>query len=133
MNGSLFIRPTVFTDVDSSMEVAQQEIFGPVLVVLSFDNEDEAVEIANATDFGLAAGLWTNNVTRAHRLARRLHAGTVWVNTYRTAAAQAPLGGVKRSGYGRERGWPALLEYTNVKNVMIDFSEGPMDPFSVRT
>lgn len=133
VNGSLFIRPTVFTDVDSRMEVAQQEIFGPVLVVLPFNNEDEAVEIANATDFGLAAGLWTNNLTRTHRLVRRLHAGTVWINTYRTAAAQAPFGGVKRSGYGRERGWPALLEYTNVKNVMIDFSEDPRDPFSVRT
>lgn len=132
LNGGLFIQPTIFTGVDSEMDLASQEVFGPVLVILTFDEEDEAVEIANATDFGLAAGLWTTNLSRAHRMARRLHAGTVWVNTYRTAAAQAPFGGIKRSGYGRERGWPALLEYTTLKNIMIDFSEDKRDPFSVR-
>jgi acyl-CoA reductase-like NAD-dependent aldehyde dehydrogenase len=128
-----FIAPTVFGDVAPEMTIAQEEIFGPVLSVIPFDTEDQAVSIANATNYGLAAGVWTENLSRAHRLARALKAGTVWVNTYRTSAAQAPFGGVKRSGYGRERGWHALAEYLVVKNVMIDLSQEDRDPFSIRT
>ena len=129
----LFIEPTVFGDVDPSMRIAQQEIFGPVLSVIPFSDEKEAVQIANSVEYGLAAGVWTNDINRAHRIVDQLDTGSVWVNTYRTNAAQAPFGGVKRSGYGRERGEDALLEYTNVQNVMLDYSGAARDPFSIRT
>jgi aldehyde dehydrogenase (NAD+) len=128
-----FITPTVFTDVDNRMTVAQEEIFGPVLSVIPFEDEEQAVEIANSTKYGLASGLWTRDLSRAHRLSRLIQAGTVWVNTYRSAAAQAPFGGIKQSGYGRERGWHALLEYVRVKNVMIDLAQDENDPFSIRS
>lgn len=124
----------MFADVDGSSPIAQQEIFGPVLSIIPFDTEDDAVEIANSTEFGLASGIWTNDLSRAHRVANRLVAGTVWVNTYRVAAAQAPFGGgVKKSGHGRERGGEeALDEYLRSKNVMINLAgrRGP-DPFAI--
>lgn len=129
----LFIQPTVFGDVSPGMRVAAEEIFGPVLSIIPFDGEDEAVQIANDIDYGLAAGVWTSNIDRVHRVVERLEVGSVWVNTYRTNAAQAPFGGVKRSGYGRERGEEALAEYTYVQNVMIDYSGAARDPFSIRT
>ena len=129
----LFIAPTVFADVDPQSSLAQDEVFGPVLAVTPFEDDDEAVTIANGTRYGLASGLWSENVGRAHRVARRLEAGTVWVNTYRTSAAQAPFGGVKQSGYGRERGTEGLLEYTRVKNTMVDLSDEVRDPFLLGT
>ncbi|MFI5614862.1 aldehyde dehydrogenase [Amycolatopsis sp. NPDC051903] len=130
---ALFVRPTVFADVTPEMRLAQREVFGPVLAVMRFRDEAEAISIANGTDYGLASGIWTTDITRAHRVAKRLAAGTVWVNTYRTSAAQAPFGGVKRSGYGRERGTEALLEYTRIKNTMIDLSDDERDPFRLGT
>lgn len=126
----LFIRPTVFADVDNTMTLAREEIFGPVLSVLRFDDDDEAVALANDSDFGLASGIWTNDLSRAHTVARKLVAGTVWVNTYRASAAQAPFGGVRRSGWGRERGAEALDEYLRTKNVMVDLSHRTADPFA---
>jgi (Z)-2-((N-methylformamido)methylene)-5-hydroxybutyrolactone dehydrogenase len=123
----------VFANVDNRMTIAQEEIFGPVLSVIPFDDEEQAVEVANSTRYGLASGLWPRDFLRAHRLSRSIQASTVWVNTYRSAAAQAPFGGVKQSGYGRERGWHALLEYTRVKNVMADLSQSTSDPFSIRS
>jgi acyl-CoA reductase-like NAD-dependent aldehyde dehydrogenase len=133
LDRGFFIAPTVFVNVDNQMTIAQEEIFGPVLSVIPFEDEEQAVEIANSTRYGLASGLWTRDFSRAHRLSRSISAGTVWVNTYRSAAAQAPFGGVKQSGYGRERGWHALLEYTRVKNVMADLSQSTSDPFSIRS
>jgi acyl-CoA reductase-like NAD-dependent aldehyde dehydrogenase len=127
-----FIEPTIFSDVTSDMAIAKEEIFGPVLSILPFETEEEAVEIANSVEFGLASGVWTNDLSRAHKMAREIKAGTVWINTYRMAAAMAPFGGMKRSGYGRERGLHALKDYLTVKNVMIDLSPGERDPFSIR-
>ena len=128
-----FVEPTVFADVRNEMEIAQEEIFGPVLAVIAFDDEEEAIRIANATRYGLAAGVWTENLSRAMRLTRALHAGQVWVNTYRALAVQTPFGGFKESGFGREKGEQALDEYLASKNVMIDFSNVQRDPFAMRT
>ena len=127
----LFIAPTVFADVDHESALAQEEIFGPVLSVIRFDNEAEAIRLANDTAFGLASAVWTNDLARAHRVAERLVAGTVWVNTYRISAAQAPFGGVRKSGHGRERGEEALEEYLMTKNVMMDLNPTMTDRFAV--
>jgi (Z)-2-((N-methylformamido)methylene)-5-hydroxybutyrolactone dehydrogenase len=129
----LFIAPTVVVDVQPDMAIAQEEVFGPVLSVLRFGSDDEAFRIANDSPYGLAAGLWTRDLSRTMRAVEALDAGVVWVNTYRVSAAQAPFGGTKQSGHGRERGEDALAEYSWIKNVMIDFSGEARDPFVVRT
>jgi (Z)-2-((N-methylformamido)methylene)-5-hydroxybutyrolactone dehydrogenase len=128
-----FIEPTVFADVRNEMEIAQEEVFGPVLAVIPFEDEEDALRIANATRYGLAAGVWTENLSRALRVTRALRAGQVWVNTYRSLAVQTPFGGFKESGFGREKGEQALDEYLASKNVMIDFSNLARDPFAMRT
>jgi len=127
-----FIEPTIFLDVDNSMTIAQEEIFGPVLSILPFDTEDEAIEIGNDTKYGLASGIWTTNLARAMRVSSAIRSGSVWVNTYRAVAVQAPFGGFKDSGFGRERGEPALDEFTTYKNVMIDYSGLERDPFAIK-
>lgn len=115
----LFVEPTIFTGVTNDMRIAREEVFGPVLVAIPFDNEDEAVAIANDTDFGLTAGLWTSNLDRAINLPHRLQAGTVWVNTYRTVSVMAPFGGFKDSGIGRENGIDAVKDYLEAKSIII--------------
>ncbi|WP_019928491.1 aldehyde dehydrogenase [Nocardia sp. BMG111209] len=129
----LFIAPTVFADVRPDMRIAAEEVFGPVLSVIPFEDEDEAVRIANGVEYGLAAAVWSRNIDRVYRVVDQLEVGSVWVNTYRSTAAQAPFGGVKRSGYGRERGEDALAEYTYTQNVMTDWSGAARDPFVIRT
>jgi aldehyde dehydrogenase (NAD+) len=112
-----FVPGTVLADVDNRMRVAQEEIFGPVLTVIRFDGVDDAVAKANDVEFGLAAGVWTRDVKKAHSVARRLRAGTVWINTYNFYDPAMPFGGVKASGFGRDLGADSLHEYTQVKSV----------------
>jgi aldehyde dehydrogenase (NAD+) len=124
-----FMEPTVFTAVSNQMRIAQEEIFGPVLSVIPFDDEDEAVAIGNATEYGLGSGVWTRDVMRAHRVAHRLKAGTVWVNAYRMLTYNVPFGGYKSSGIGRENGMDAVREYLETKSVWIELTGQTRDPF----
>src|SRR3546814_6560555 len=128
----LFGKPTTCGDVNNASRLAQEEVFRPVLAVSPFDTEEQALQLANGTPFGLAAGVWTQDISRAMRMSRELRSGVVWVNTYRMVSAQAPFGGVKESGFGRERGELGLLEFTVSKNVMIDFSNEARDPFAIK-
>jgi aldehyde dehydrogenase (NAD+) len=114
-----FMKPTVFGDVKPDMKIAQEEIFGPVLSVLKFKDEEEAVAISNGTIYGLVSAVWTRDVQRAHRLARQIKAGVVWINTYNGFDSAAPFGGYKQSGFGREMGMHALESYTQVKSVWV--------------
>jgi len=122
-----FVEPTIFTDVDNGMRIAQEEIFGPVLSVIPFETEAEALEIANDVDYGLVAGIFTSDVTRAHQFARRLEAGNVYVNQWFGDTNQTPFGGYKQSGIGREKGLEALDSYLQTKNVAINLADGDSD------
>lgn len=125
-----YVNPTIFADVDNRSRLAQEEIFGPVLSVIRFETEEDAVSMANDTKYGLVAGLWTRDISRAHRVAHRLEAGFVSINTFRPVHWTLPYGGVKMSGIGRENGLEALHQYTEVKTVVVDLSGQPgPDPF----
>jgi len=124
-----YYEPTIFIDVDNAMRVAQEEIFGPVLVVIPFDTEEEAIRLANDTIYGLAGAVWTKDVTRALRVVKALRAGITWVNTYHPTYAEAPWGGYKQSGVGRELGTFGLEEYQEVKQINIDLTDRPMGVF----
>ena len=128
----LFVEPTVFTEVTNDMRVAREEIFGPVAALIRFRDEDDAVRIANDTPFGLAAGVWTRDLALAHRMSRRLRAGTIWVNNYRRVNYIAPFGGYGESGIGRENGPQAIDEYLEVKTVWINVGAAIADPFNPR-
>ena len=130
--GGQFIEPTIFTNVTNDMRIAREEVFGPVLSVIRFKDEAEALEIANDTDFGLAAGIWTQNMGRAFRMSSQIDAGTIWVNTYRAIGVQMPFGGFKRSGVGRENGLEAINGYLETKSVWLNFGAATANPFVMR-
>lgn len=127
-----FIRPTILTGVTNTMRIAREEVFGPVLAVIPFNDEAEAFALANDTPYGLAAGLWTSDTARVFRGAEALQAGTLWVNTYRAVSYMAPFGGYKRSGIGRENGQEAIDAYLQTKTVWIDPMARVANPFAIR-
>lgn len=114
-----FVKPTIFDSAETSMRIAQEEIFGPVLTVLTFENVEELVEKANSTIYGLAAGIWTRDVGKAHTVARKIQAGTVWINAYGSLSAESPFGGYRQSGFGRELGRYGIDLYTQIKSVWV--------------
>ena len=128
----LFYDPTIVSGVDNAAAIAQDEVFGPVLTVLPFETEEEAIAIANDTRFGLAAGVWTSDLKRAHRVARRLQAGTVWLNLYRAITFNSPFGGYKESGFGRVNGAEAIDAYLQTKSVWVELSDEVQDPFVMK-
>jgi betaine-aldehyde dehydrogenase len=125
MEGGYFVEPTVFADVTDTMRIAREEIFGPVMCVLGFHDEDEVIARANDTEFGLSAGVFTRDLSRGHRVIARLQAGSCWINTYNLAPVEAPFGGYKRSGVGRENSRAAIEHYSQIKSVYV--ASGPVD------
>ena len=130
--GDRFVEPTIFTGVTNDMRIAQEEVFGPILSVIPFDTEEDAIRIGNDIVFGLAAGVWTSDIGRALRMSEKLKAGTVWVNTYRAVSFMTPFGGFKRSGQGRENGQEAIKEFMQVKSVWIAQQTTTANPFIMR-
>jgi acyl-CoA reductase-like NAD-dependent aldehyde dehydrogenase len=131
--GKYFVKPTIFTGVNNRMRIAQEEVFGPVLSVIKFRDEEEASAIANDIAFGLGAGIWTQSVRRATSVSKRIRAGTVWVNTYRAVSFLMPFGGYKASGLGRENGAEAIEGYLQSKSVWINNGPGGGNPFIMKT
>ena len=129
--GQMFVEPTIFADVTNNMRIAREEVFGPILSIIKFKTEEEAISIANDTRFGLAAAVWSQNVHRAHRVAHQIRAGTVWINAYRVVSFLTPFGGFKESGLGRENGMDSIREYTETKSVYVELSGKPRDPFTL--
>jgi aldehyde dehydrogenase (NAD+) len=133
VTGGQFVEPTIFTDVTNDMRIAQEEVFGPVLSIIGFDDEHDAIELGNSVIYGLVAGVWTANIGRAMRMTKALRAGTVWVNTYRAYSFMMPFGGVKMSGLGRENGIEAVHEFLETKSVFLSTSATPPgNPFLQR-
>jgi (Z)-2-((N-methylformamido)methylene)-5-hydroxybutyrolactone dehydrogenase len=127
-----FIEPTIFSSVNNQMRIAREEVFGPVLSIIPFRDDEEAIAIANDSPYGLAAGVWTTSIKRAIRASERLEAGSIWVNTYRAVSYMSPFGGYKRSGLGRENGQDAIFSYLQTKSVWISTAEGVPNPFVMR-
>jgi aldehyde dehydrogenase (NAD+) len=129
--GGFFVQPTVLTNVKPTMTVACEEVFGPVLSVIPFDTEDEAIALANDSRYGLAGAVWTKDIHRGHRVAHALRTGTVWINAYRVVGPDVPFGGFGLSGLGRENGIEAVHEYTQTKAVWVELTGGTRDPFTL--
>ncbi len=127
-----FIEPTIFSGVTNKMRIAQEEVFGPILSVIKFKDEDDAVAIANDSSYGLGSGVWTSDIGRAFCMSERIQAGTVWINTYRAVSYMSPFGGYKNSGLGRENGIDAIREYLQVKSVWINTGAATSNPFTMR-
>jgi aldehyde dehydrogenase (NAD+) len=129
--GGYFVKPTLLTNVGADSPAVREEIFGPVVAALTFADEDEAVAMANDTEYGLAGAVWTLDVRRALRVAQRIRAGTVWINAYRVVAPNVPFGGFGASGIGRENGLDVLREYTETRSIWIETSGATRDPFTL--
>ena len=127
-----YVEPTIFTGVTNDMRIAREEIFGPVLAILKFRDEEDLLEQANDSDFALASGIWTRDLNRALRFMRRIEAGMVWINTYRSPSVMSPAGGFKDSGYGKHNGFAAIQEFSRIKTVVIDYSGAQQDAFVMR-
>jgi aldehyde dehydrogenase (NAD+) len=128
-----FVEPTIFSNVTADMQIAREEVFGPILSIIEFDNELDAVQLANDTSYGLVAGVWTKNVSRAMRMSKALKAGTIWINTSRTYSYMVPFGGIKRSGLGRENGIEAMNDYLETKSTFISTADhAPANVFVMR-
>ncbi|HYC37432.1 MAG TPA: aldehyde dehydrogenase [Usitatibacter sp.] len=133
LEGGLFFEPTILHKAGTRSNIMNEEVFGPVLALSPFREDEEVLSMANATRFGLAAGIWTNDLRRAHVMARRLQAGTVWINTYRALTFNSPFGGFKKSGLGRANGMEAVDQYLQTKSVWVETSTEVQDPFVLRT
>jgi aldehyde dehydrogenase (NAD+) len=129
----LFYEPTILHRMGPASAIMNEEVFGPVLAVTPFRDDEEVLKLANSTRFGLAAGVWTRNLSRAHMMARRLHAGTVWINIYRALAFNSPFGGVKASGLGRANGMESVDQYLQTKSVWVELGDEVQDPFVLKT
>ncbi|WAJ33013.1 aldehyde dehydrogenase family protein [Arthrobacter sp. FX8] len=123
LQGGFYVNPTVYSNVDNSARLAQEEVFGPVLVAIPFDTEEDAIRIANSSDYGLVAAVWTKDISRAFRVTEEIEAGQVFINTWSTGAVQTPFGGHKYSGYGREKGIEALNHYSHLKCVVVSYAD----------
>jgi len=125
------VQPTVLTGVKPTMTVACEEVFGPVLSVIPFDTEEEAIALANDSRYGLAGAVWTKDIHRGHRVAHAMRTGTVWINAYRVVGPDVPFGGYGLSGLGRENGIEAVHEYTQTKAIWVELTGGTRDPFTL--
>lgn len=133
VTGGQFVEPTIYTDVTPQMRIAREEVFGPVLSIIGFEDEAEAIAIGNDSIYGLAAGVWTQDIGRAMRMSKALKAGTVWVNTYRAISYMMPFGGMKHSGIGRESGIEAIRQFLETKSVWVSYAQdAPANPFIMR-